>query len=184
MTVAASCDIAPKEFREVLGSFATGVTVITAVTAGGERLGSTASSFNSVSLDPPLILFSLARSAKAFDAWQSVEAFAVNILTERQDALSTRFARPLTDKWKDVETVAGPVAGLPLLPGALASMECSTYARYDGGDHIIMVGRAISLTRTPLRPNPLIFYSSRYRKLDRDDEMPTPRDADLWLHGW
>jgi flavin reductase (DIM6/NTAB) family NADH-FMN oxidoreductase RutF len=173
-----------KAFREVLGTFATGVTVIATITAGGERLGTTASSFNSVSLDPPLVLFSIARSARSFAAWQQASAFAVNILAEEQDDISTRLARPLTDKWSGVVPEAGPAAGLPLLPGALAWMECVSYATYDGGDHVIMVGRVVSLQRQRLRGRPLLFYGSRYRTLDDDERIATPRNVDIWLHGW
>jgi flavin reductase (DIM6/NTAB) family NADH-FMN oxidoreductase RutF len=173
-----------KAFRELLGTFATGVTVITTITADGERLGTTASSFNSVSLDPPLVLFSIARSAWSFDAWQQAGGFAVNILAEEQDDISTRFARPRTDKWSGLVPEAGTAAGLPLLPGALASMECVSYAKYDGGDHVIMVGRVVSLRRRQSHGRPLLFFGSRYRALGDDERIPTPRDVDIWLHGW
>jgi flavin reductase (DIM6/NTAB) family NADH-FMN oxidoreductase RutF len=173
-----------KGFREVLGAFATGVTVITTVTGDGARLGTTASSFNSVSLDPPLVLFSIARNALSFVAWQRTKGFAVNILSEQQAAISTRFARPLTDKWSGLVAEPGPVAGLPLLPGALASMECVSHARYDGGDHVIMVGRVVSLQRGRPGDRPLVFFASRYRALEDDEKVPTPRDVDVWLHGW
>ncbi|MCO5072960.1 MAG: flavin reductase family protein [Rhizobiaceae bacterium] len=173
-----------RAFREALGNFATGVTVITTVTADGERLGTTASSFNSVSLDPPLVLFSIARNAKAFPAWQKAGAFAVNILAEDQDELSTRFARPLTDKWSGLSPEIGPAEGLPLLPGALVSMECTSFANYDGGDHVIMVGKVVSLIRRREGARPLVFFGSKYRALDDEDPIPTPRNADIWLHGW
>lgn len=176
--------IAPKDLRDVLGSFATGVTVITSRTREGERLGTTASSFNSVSLDPPLVLFSLARNAKSFDAWQRVDGYAVNVLSEHQDGLSTRFARAMTDKWEGIVPVDGPALGLPLLPGALATLECATHARYDGGDHVIMVGRVVSLRGQPPNLGPLVFFGSRYRRLDAADRIATPADADIWLHGW
>jgi flavin reductase (DIM6/NTAB) family NADH-FMN oxidoreductase RutF len=173
-----------KAFREVLGTFATGVTVITTITVDGERLGTTASSFNSVSLDPPLVLFSIARSARSFDAWQQALGFAVNILAEEQVDISTRFARPLTDKWGGLVPEPGPMAGLPLLAGALASMECASYAKYDGGDHVIMVGRVVSLRRRRSHGRPLLFFGTRYRALDDDERIPTPRNVDVWLHGW
>lgn len=173
-----------RAFRDALGTFATGITVITTVTAQGERLGTTASSFNSVSLDPPLVLFSIARNAKAFPAWEEAGGFAVNILAEDQDALSTRFARPLTDKWNGLAPEVGPARGLPLLPDALVSMECASYANYDGGDHLIMVGRVVSLVRRRRGMRPLVFFGSRYRVLADEDAIPTPRDADIWLHGW
>lgn len=173
-----------QEFRAALGAFATGVTVITAVTPQGERIGTTASSFNSVSLDPPLVLFSIARSAKAFAAWQSVDSYAINVLSEHQDDISTRFARPLSDKWRGLEPIEGPAAGLPLLPEALASIECASYARYDGGDHVIMVGQVLSVHQDRLRSRPLVFFGGRYRQLGAEGQIPTPADADIWLHGW
>ena len=103
-----------KVFRETLGLFATGVTVVTTTTATGDRLGTTASSFNSVSLNPPLVLFSLARNAKSFDAWLQARSYAVNILSEEQDHISNRFARALTDKWNGVVCKSGPTTNQPL----------------------------------------------------------------------
>ena len=115
-----------REFRDALGLFATGVVVITSAGNVGcghgdhsGYLGATISSFSSVSLDPPLILFSIGRHSKAFAAWQSVDSFAVNVLGENQSAISTRFARALTSKWDGVNTRQG-FGGTPLLSGALA----------------------------------------------------------------
>lgn len=173
-----------RDFREALGTFATGVTVITTVTPSGEMLGTTASSFNSVSLDPPLVLFSIARSAKAFPAWQEAGGFAVNILAEDQDDLSTRFAKPLTDKWSGLVPEVGPVEGLPLLPKALVSMECTSFANYDGGDHVIMVGKVVSLIRRRQGARPLVFFGSKYRALDSEHPIPTPQYVDIWPHAW
>lgn len=174
----------PQELRGVLGAFATGVTVMTTRTANGERIGSTVSSFNSVSLDPPLILFSLARTAQAFSAWEAAEGFAVNILAEDQTEISNRFAKAMTDKWSGVEIEDGPATGYPLIPGALANMECTNFAHYDGGDHLIIVGRVVALRRNMEGQRPLLFYGSRYRSLDTDHRIATPNDADIWLHGW
>lgn len=177
-----------RAFRDALGLFATGVVVITSAgKAGGDHvdhLGATISSFSSVSLDPPLVLFSIGRHSKAFTAWQSVDSFAVNILGEEQSAISTRFARALTDKWDGVETRPG-LGGTPLLAGALAWLECRSYAKYDGGDHLIVVGEVRSLTERPgAGARPLIFFGGKYRQLDAKPELPTPSDAEQWLHGW
>lgn len=174
----------PQELRRVLGAFATGVTVMTTRTGDGECLGSTVSSFNSVSLDPPLILFSLARTAQAFAAWEAADAFAVNILAEDQTEVSNRFARAMTDKWNGVAIDDGPATGSPLLPGALATMECRHWAHYDGGDHLIIVGRVVALQSPAGNERPLVFYGSRYRSLDTEHRIVTPHDADIWLHGW
>lgn len=180
-----------RSFRDALGLFATGVVVITSAGNAGcgagnytGYLGATVSSFSSVSLDPPLILFSIKRHSKAFAAWQSVDSFAVNILGENQSAISTRFARALTGKWDGVSTRQG-FEGAPLLSGALAWIECRSHAKYDGGDHLIIVGHVESLTiRTGADPRPLVFFGGKYRQLDVKPDILTPPDADQWLHGW
>jgi flavin reductase (DIM6/NTAB) family NADH-FMN oxidoreductase RutF len=180
-----------RDFRNVLGLFATGVVVITSAGNAGHsdgnrdgRLGATISSFGSVSLDPPLILFSIARRSNAFAAWQSVEHFAVNILAEKHSAISTRFARGATDKWEGVNTCRG-LGGAPLLSDALAWIECRSHARYDGGDHLIIVGYVSSLSARPgADDRPLIFFQGKYRQLDVTPKVSTPLDADQWLHGW
>jgi flavin reductase (DIM6/NTAB) family NADH-FMN oxidoreductase RutF len=180
-----------RDFRDALGLFATGVVVITS--AGNAEcanrdhngyLGATVSSFSSVSLDPPLILFSIGRHSKAFAAWQSVDSFAVNILGENQSAISTRFARALTNKWEGVSVCPG-LGGVPLLSNALAWIECQSYAKYDGGDHLIIVGHVLSLTaRAEVDARPLVFFRGKYRQLDVNPGISTPPDADHWLHGW
>jgi flavin reductase (DIM6/NTAB) family NADH-FMN oxidoreductase RutF len=177
-----------RDFRDALGLFATGVVVITSAgNTDGDRsgyLGATVSSFSSVSLDPPLILFSIGRHSRAFAAWQSVDKFAVNILSENQSALSTRFARALTDKWDGVSVCPG-LGGAPLLSDALAWIECRSYAKYDGGDHLIIVGEVLSLrARSEAVARPLIFFGGKYRQLDVNPGISTPPDADQWLHGW
>jgi flavin reductase (DIM6/NTAB) family NADH-FMN oxidoreductase RutF len=173
-----------RDFRDALGLFATGVAVITGMTHDGERLGATVSSFSSMSLDPPLVLFSIGRNARAFPAWQAINSFAVNILAGEQSASSTRFARALTDKWEGVEPRAG-ANGSPLLHGALAWLECTSYAKYDGGDHVIFVGHVDALTvRAGSDVRPLVFFGGRYRQLDSNRLIQTPPDTDLWLHGW
>jgi len=185
MSLAGICKpFSDRQFRDVLGLFATGVAVITSKAQDGARLGATVSSFSSVSLDPPLVLFSMGRNAKAFPAWEVVGAFTVNILAEDQSATSSRFARALTDKWEGIVPCVG-ANGLPLLDGALAWLECSSYARYDGGDHLIFVGRVDALTlRANTDVRPLVFFGGRYRQLDSDRLIQTPPDTDQWLHGW
>lgn len=172
------------EFRAALGMFATGVTIVTGRDANGHRIGLTANSFNSVSLDPPLVLFSIARNAKSFEAWQEARGFAVNVLAEEQVDISNRFARPLADKWGALAFASGAVCRFPLIPGALAAMECVHYANYDGGDHLILVGRVVSISRHPASRRPLVFHGGRYRILDDEERISTPREADVWLHGW
>jgi flavin reductase (DIM6/NTAB) family NADH-FMN oxidoreductase RutF len=173
-----------QEFREALGCFATGIAVVTATADGGHRIGATVSSFNSVSLDPPLVLFSMARSSRAFAAWQSVTHFAVNVLAEHQDALSNKFARALGDKWEGARCVESET-GVPLLTDSLAAFECARYANYDGGDHVIIVGR-VRHVRVRKRADavPLIFFRSKYRRLASEGGVDAAFDLAQLVHGW
>jgi flavin reductase (DIM6/NTAB) family NADH-FMN oxidoreductase RutF len=184
VTSATTSAFSDREFRDVLGLFATGVTVVTGISSDGIRLGATISSFSSVSLDPPLVLFSLSRRATAFKAWSGVENFAINILAEDQSAISTRFARAMSDKWDGITPECG-ASRCPLLQEALASIECSSYQKYDGGDHLIFVGRVDHLVvRNREGARPLLFFRGKYRQLDAEQAIPTPADTDQWLHGW
>src|SRR5262249_1944897 len=121
-----------RRFRDALGQFPTGVTIITTVTAGRDRLGMTISSFNSLSLDPPLVLFSIWRKAKSFVAWQQAKYYAINVLSENQEELSNKFARAQDEKWIGQTVLAGKF-GLPLLPNAVIAFECEAYDRHKGG---------------------------------------------------
>ena len=134
----------PAAFRKALGSFATGVTIVTTC-ADGERFGVTANSFNSVSLDPPLVLWSLAKSAASHAAFAAAPGFAVHILAADQQDLSNRFARKGADKFAGLSLESGR-AGVPLLAGCAARFECRTTYQYEGGDHIIFVGEVIDFS--------------------------------------
>jgi len=153
----------PREFRNALGSFATGVTVITTRGPKGELVGNTASSFNAVSLDPPLILWSLGRSAYSFKAYLSNDHFAVNVLREGQEEISARFAKALGDKWQGLDYETGET-GCPILPDSLGVFECKTAYTYQGGDHVIFVGEVL---RYDFDPNgkPLLFWRGGYRRM-------------------
>lgn len=159
--------LTPRVLRRVLGAFPTGVVVITAADHDGELWGVTVSSFNSVSLDPPLVLFSLSRRLMSLSGILRAGAFAVNFLCEDQQHLSARFATALSDKWRDVEFRRGPL-GAPMLTSALAVLECQHYAQYDGGDHVIVVGRITHLESDSER-NPLVFFRGRYYTLSRPE---------------
>jgi flavin reductase (DIM6/NTAB) family NADH-FMN oxidoreductase RutF len=175
--------IALSDFRDALGLFPTGVAVVTTIASDGTYLGTTVSSFNSVSLWPPLVLFSIARSTGSFTAWSEAETYAINLLHEHQYTLSTRFARARTDKREGIKPNAGHTGAL-IIPGALASFECESHARYDGGDHLISVGRVRALTTTSDRdPRPLVFYRGSYQKIEGYGAN-TPQDLDYLLHGW
>ena len=151
------------DFREALGRFATGVAVVTARDAAGEPVGMTMSSFNSVSLDPPLVLFSVDRAAHSLPAMQAAEGYAINILGRTQEHLSTRFARARADKFAEVAHSPGYGAA-PVLADVLARFECKPYAQYDGGDHVIFVCEVLNLSASD-EDEPLIFYRGRYHTL-------------------
>ena len=166
-----------REFRRALGQFATGVAVITAQNPRGEAVGMTMSSFNSVSLDPPLVLFSVDRKANSLPAMLQAKGFAVNILAREQENISNRFAKALSDKWADVKRTVGH-AEAPLITGALAHFECEPYANYDGGDHVVFVVRVLRHSVRAGNPAPLIFFRGRYRDVvdetEREPSWPLP----------
>ncbi len=152
-----------KEFRAALGQFATGITVVTAPTEEGPPIGITVNSFSSVSLDPPLILFSVARTLKSFDAMIAADAFSVNVLTSDQEELSNQFAASDGDKWADVSWMEGE-GGCPVLSGTLATFECAPWAQYDGGDHVILVGEVRHIQSADAG-GALVYFQSRYAHL-------------------
>jgi flavin reductase (DIM6/NTAB) family NADH-FMN oxidoreductase RutF len=154
--------IDPLAFRQALGQFAAGVAIITAK-ADTQLVGLTVNSFNSVSLDPPLILFSITRASRSLNGLLHAPAFAVNILSRDQESLSNHFARSHADKWLEVAHTVGHY-GAPLLSGVLAHFECTPYANYDGGDHVIMVGRVVRFALNDAG-EPLVYFRSRYRSL-------------------
>ncbi|MGF7161849.1 flavin reductase (DIM6/NTAB) family NADH-FMN oxidoreductase RutF [Rhodoligotrophos appendicifer] len=170
------------QLRDAFGLFATGVVIVTAMD-GTERLGATVSSFTSVSLDPPLISFSLARTAKSFAAWNRVSEFAVSVLAETQSDLSTRFARSLGDKWTGVGVEPARAIRADLISGSLLWLECKVYSRCDGGDHVIILGELLAMARADSAARPLLFYGGAYRHLSDADREMVPESA-LWLHGW
>ena len=145
--------------REALGNFVTGVTVITTRSKGGLH-GLTANSFSSVSLSPPLVLFSLSRTADCFDAFEDTEFFAISVLRLDQEALSSRFATKDIDKWTGVHWRPG-LGDCPLLDGAIATFECRVTARHEGGDHVIYVGEVLKFAQHP-EGAPLAFFRGRY----------------------
>jgi len=148
------------EFRTSLGMFATGVTIVTARTAAGALVGLTANSFNSVSLEPPLVLWSLARAAGSMPAFSTGSHYAINILAADQKDLAERFAKRGADRWSGVAFTEG-VAGSPLLAGAAATFECFNRSRYEEGDHVIFVGE---VERCAHREGvaPLLYHGGRF----------------------
>ena len=140
--------------------FATGVTIVTTRTAAGVRVGLTASSFNSVSLDPPLVLWSLARSSGSMPALGTGSHYAVNILAADQKALAEQFAQKKTDRWLDVEFTEG-ASGVPVISGCAATFECFNRSRYDEGDHVIFVGEVERCTHRE-DAAPLLYHGGRF----------------------
>lgn len=147
-----------RTLRDALGSFVTGVTVITTRDADGAPHGLTVNSFSSVSLDPPLVLWSQASAAPSHAAFRAASHFAVNILAEDQLEVSTRFARR-GDKFGASGWREG-LAGLPLLEGCVAWLECRLLETHAGGDHRVFIGHVERLERTERRP--LVFGGGRY----------------------
>lgn len=150
----ARTDFDIRAFRDALGGFATGVTVITACSEDGRRVGLTASSFNAVSLDPPLVLWSLDRQAESLPIFRDVGHYAVNVLAADQMALSQRFARPVEDKFVGLDYHEG-LGHAPLFEGCVARFECRNANRHDGGDHLIFVGE---VARFELFDRPALLY--------------------------
>ncbi|WP_084153943.1 flavin reductase family protein [Simplicispira psychrophila] len=140
--------------------FATGVTIVTARSAQGELIGLTASSFNSVSLTPPLVLWSLARNAASLAVFSAGSHYAINVLGACQKPLAERFATRGIDRWTDVEHTAG-VSGAPLLQGAIATFECFNRSRYEEGDHVIFVGEVERCTHNA-GASPLLYHGGRF----------------------
>ncbi len=150
----------PDEYRAALGQFATGVTIVTAVDAQGKLVGLTANSFNSVSLSPPLVLWSLGRQSSSMAGFLSATAYAINVLAADQRTLAERFASKGIDRFDGVNWHAG-LTGAPVIEGAVAVFECNHRSQHDEGDHIIFVGE-VAHCRRRLGVPPLVFHGGRF----------------------
>jgi len=151
--------IDPRAFRAALGEFVTGVTIITTCDQAGAPTGLTANSFNSVSLDPPMVLFSLSLDSTSLDAFRQASWWAVHILSADQEALSNQFARRDGDKFEGVAYTAGP-GGVPLLEGFAARFVCRSAFEYEGGDHAIFLGAVQQFEQAGRAP--LVYHKGRY----------------------
>ena len=151
-----------RRLRDTLGCFATGVAIVTTRRADGAPEGLTVNSFTSVSLDPPLVLFSVDRNSRCAGPFNGATHFAVHILCSSQTELSRAFATRGGTDWSRIKWTAG-LGGSPLLPGDLATLQCSVHARHDGGDHIIVVGRVLALHHS--EGEPLVYFRGRYRDI-------------------
>lgn len=152
-----------RTFRDTLGLFVTGVTVITTRDEHGQPVGITANSFNSVSLDPPLILWSVGVNALSQKAFANAEAFAVHILREDQADLSNRFAKSGIDKFAGLPIETG-LHDVPLLPDCAARMECLPFAQHPAGDHTLFIAEVKRLASDP-DAMPLVYHGGRYAEL-------------------
>lgn len=152
-------EFTPHAFRRALGNFATGVTIITTKTAEGEPIGVTASSFNSLSMDPPLILWSSMKTARSCAIFEKATHFAVNILASDQMDMSNHFARQQEDKFAGVEWESG-IGGSPIFPNCAGRFQCETYDKLDGGDHWIFVGKVVAFD--DFGRSPLCFHQGSY----------------------
>lgn len=152
-----------RHFRSVLGHFATGVAIVTAID-DGEPVGITIQSFCSLSIDPPLILVCPALTSTTWPRIEAVGQMCVNLLADGQEQLARQFARSRTDKYRGVAWTPSAATGSPMLDGALAWIDCEVQRAYPGGDHLIVVARVLDLeARTDLRP--LIFFQSGFQRM-------------------
>lgn len=158
----------PKQFRQALGSFTTGVTIVTTRGADGQDYGLTANSFNSVSIDPPMVLWSLSKKAFSAPAFIGAEHFAVHILATDQESISNSFGKSGGDKFAGLKLERGP-GEVPLLDGCSARFQCRTSYQYEGGDHIIFVGEVLAFDQ--FNKAPLVFHGGSYQRLQQNDAI-------------
>ena len=152
----------PRALRTALGHYATGVSIVTCVDVDGTAVGLTANSFAGLSLEPPLVLWSLRQQSPSLAAFQAARHFAVNVLSESQVHLSRRFASPAVDKFGE-GLWSGGVGGVAVLAGATAVFECETASHQPAGDHVLFIGRVLRFHDALLPP--LVFQAGHYRVL-------------------
>jgi flavin reductase (DIM6/NTAB) family NADH-FMN oxidoreductase RutF len=153
-----------RELRDLFGHFPTGVAVVTTLSPQAEKVGVTISSFNSVSLEPGLVMFSLTNTLVSLPAFVDADVYGINFLAADQEDLSTRFARKGADKWRDTGHRFG-TNGVPLLDDALAHIECRKFKVIEGGDHLIFLCQ-VTAYETFEKASPLIFFKGRYRSVE------------------
>ena len=158
----AAIELGPDELRQALGRFVTGVTIVTCRDEQGEPIGLTANSFNALSLDPPLVLWSLRQASSTIDAFTNASHFAVNVLAADQVDLSRRFARPSSAKFDAGEWTDGQ-GGAPLLAGCVAVFECRRRSHHAAGDHVLFIGEVERIGGTA--DTPLVYHAGHYRTL-------------------
>tara|TARA_R110002095_G_scaffold20592_1_gene22798 strand:- start:285 stop:785 length:501 start_codon:yes stop_codon:yes gene_type:complete len=152
-------ELSPEKLREALGCFTTGVAIVTGIHPETGPVGLTISSFNSLSLDPPLILWSLGLQSGSLSAFTTGRPFVVNILSEAQHATCFQFARSGTDKFRDISVTPG-LGGVPMIDGSVAQFQCTVEQSIPGGDHQLYIGRVVSVGSDNTRA-PLVFHASK-----------------------
>lgn len=169
-----SAPFTPRELRDAFGTFATGVTVVTGVRPDGEPVGTTANSFTSVSLDPPLLLWCLASNSGSLPAFTAGRSFAVHVLAREQRDLAMHFARRVATKF-DVDRHWRSNPTPPLVADTLCRFDCRVQAVHPGGDHVIIVGEILALSRHPGQP--LAFHQGKFASVVQESGAPT---LDIW----
>ena len=167
------------ELRRALGRFATGITIVTAREPGGAPVGLTCNSFGSLSLDPPLVQWSIAKTSRNYAALAAY--FAVHVLDSSQDELCRRFAAKNRDRFASLEVEEG-LAGLPLLRRHHARFECQTYARHEAGDHMLIIGRVLRLCEQD--GDPLLFYRGALSRIAPAQSPGPPSEASMKAAAW
>jgi flavin reductase (DIM6/NTAB) family NADH-FMN oxidoreductase RutF len=155
-------ELGPDELRQALGRFVTGVTIVTCRDGNGAPVGLTANSFNALSLEPPLVLWSLRQASSTIDAFTSASHFAINVLAADQVDLSRRFARPSSAKFDEGEWTDGQ-GGAPLLAGCVAVFECRRRSHHAAGDHVLFIGEVERIGGSA--DTPLVYHAGHYRTL-------------------
>lgn len=166
VSVEEDSEVDRQDLRDALGSFATGVAIMTSIDDSGTPVGVTVNSFSSVSMNPPLVLFCLDRKAFSLPTFLAASYFAINILAVEQAELSRRFAIPMADKWAGLRWVAG-IGGIPLLPGCVAQLECRLHDVMEGGDHLIIIGEVMTAQSEPDR-EALLYKRGLYGRFNSD----------------
>ncbi|HKT18341.1 MAG TPA: flavin reductase family protein [Stellaceae bacterium] len=169
-----------REFRDALGLFPTGIAVVTTVDGDGRPAGVTVNSFTSVSLEPPLILVSLARTSRSFDAFTKAKHFAVSLLRHDQRQVSSAFASMAGERFSQVRHRAG-LGGCLIIEPHLVAFHCDVYARHDGGDHVLILGKVTQIEPgKDAVPKPLLYFRGQYRELSEQHAEIAP----FRLEGW
>jgi 3-hydroxy-9,10-secoandrosta-1,3,5(10)-triene-9,17-dione monooxygenase reductase component len=174
--VGTGAEIDPRQFRNVLGQFCTGVTIITTVDDGAP-VGFACQSFAALSLEPPLVLFCPTKASRSWAAIERSGRFCVNVLAEEQQSTCARFGSREPDKFAGIDWTPSPL-GSPILDGSLAHMDCTVETVHDGGDHFVVFGRVHSMSEIKTE-RPLLFYRGQYTGIEPDKTVPAPWRDDL-----